>query len=101
MKKNNNKIEIDINDKYFKEDYNPTRNEPAIINLRTKDDNVSINDLADAIVACKINREKYKRLEISFSVIKSEDAFNMYFFRMYNYLTKEEIVSYLATTITL
>ena len=72
------KFTVDIEDKYFDENYSQSKNEAAIIRIRAEEETVLVSDLADVIISCTfygcslweepINREKFPMLDIYLTI---------------------------------
>lgn len=105
------KFTIDIDEKYFDDNYYNTENESAIIMLRAECENISVEDLVNVIICCTfdgnglfekpINRRNFKELEIYLTIAKTSSSFAKYEFKITNYNYTEDVLLAIARNIIL
>ena len=105
------KFTIDIDEKYFDDNYCNTENESAIIMLRAECENISVEDLVNVIISCTfdenglfekpISRNNFNELEIYLTIAKSDSSFAKYEFKITNYNYTEDVLLAIARNIIL
>ena len=103
------KFTVDIEDKYFDENYSQSKNEAAIIRIRAEEETVLLSDLADVIISCTfygcslleepINREKFPMLDIYLTISKSDSASVTYRFQINNHCSTDDVLLEIAQNI--
>lgn len=96
------KFTVDIEDKYFDENYSQRKNEVAIIRIRAEEENVLLSDLADVIISCTynscslleepINYEKFPKLDIYLTISKSDRSSITYSFKINNCCSVDDVL---------
>lgn len=105
------KFTIDIDEKYFDDNYCPTEKEPAIILLRAESETISIEDLVNVIISCTfdenglfekpISQKNFKELDIYLTISKLDSSFAKYEFKIPNYNSTEEVLFAIARNVRL
>ena len=105
------KFTIDIDEKYFDDNYCNTKSEPAIIMLRAESENISAEDLVNVIISCTfdedglfekpINRKNFKELDIYLTIPRFDFTFAKYEFKISNYNHTEDVLLAIARNIIL
>ena len=103
------KFTVDIEDKYFDENYSQSKNEAAIIRIRAEEDNVLLSDLADVIISCTfsgcglleepINDEKFPELDIYLTISKTCMSSVTYRFQINNCCSTDDVLLEIAQNI--
>ena len=105
------KFTIDIDEKYFDDNYCNTEKEAAIIMLRAECEKISVEDLVNVIISCTfdknglfekpISRNNFNELEIYLTIAKSDSSFAKYEFKITNYTYTEDVLLAIARNIIL
>lgn len=103
------KFTVDIEDKYFDENYSQRKNEAAIIRIRAEEETVLLSDLADVIISCTfngcglleepINHEKFPQLDIYLTISKSDRSSVTYKFQINNCCSTDDVLLEIAQNI--
>lgn len=103
------KFTVDIEDKYFDENYSQSKNEAAIIRIRAEEETVLLSDLADVIISCTfygsslfeepINDEKFPKLDIYLTISKSDTSSVIYKFQINNCCSTDDVLLEIAQSI--